>query len=73
MYFKSGSSIQGDMYWRFDDEEQVVELDYPRDINMWKGVPRDIDAVFQYTDKKTYFFKVEIDRCLHSTRYHCKD
>jgi len=49
--------FSGDMYWRFDDEEQVVELDYPRDINMWKGVPRDIDAVFQYTDKKTYFFK----------------
>ena len=47
----------GDMYWRFDDDENLVELDYPRDMSMWKGVPYHIDAVFQYTDKKTYFFK----------------
>ena len=45
------------MYWRFDDDENLVELDYPRDISMWKGVPYHIDAVFQYTDMKTYFFK----------------
>ena len=34
-----------------------MELDYPRDISMWRGVPRDIDAAFQYTDGKTYFFR----------------
>lgn len=34
-----------------------VELDYPRDISMWRGVPSDIDAAFQYMDGKTYFFK----------------
>ena len=50
--------VSGDMYWRLDDEAQVVELDYPRDISMWKGVPANIDAVFQDTDHKTYFFKV---------------
>ena len=47
----------GDMYWRYDEEVQHIELDYPRDIQMWKGVPYDIDGVFQYHDKKTYFFK----------------
>ena len=47
----------GDMYWRYDDEENRVQLDYPRDISMWKGVPHNIDAAFQYIDQKTYFFK----------------
>jgi len=46
-----------DMYWRYDEERNEVELDYPRDISLWKGVPSNIDAVFQYIDKKTYFFK----------------
>ena len=45
------------MYWRFDEAAEYIELDYPRDISMWKGVPSHIDAVFQYTDRKTYFFK----------------
>lgn len=34
-----------------------MELDYPRDISIWRGVPYDVDAAFQYTDRKTYFFK----------------
>lgn len=50
-YFFSGS-----MYWRFDESIQRVELDYPRDISMWKGVRGSVDAAFQYTDGKTYFF-----------------
>ncbi|XP_065577368.1 matrix metalloproteinase-2-like isoform X2 [Artemia franciscana] len=54
-YFFSGT-----MYWRFDEEEQTVELDYPRDMSMWKGVPYNIDSVFQWTDSKTYFFKGKV-------------
>ena len=45
------------MYWRFDETVQHVELDYPRDMSMWGGIPKDIDSVFQSFDKKTYFFK----------------
>ena len=45
------------MYWRFDEEIQHIELDYPRDIAMWRGVPYSVDAVFQARDKKTFFFK----------------
>lgn len=51
-YFFSGT-----MYWRFDEEIQFIELDYPRDIAMWRGVPYNVDAVFQAQDKRTYFFK----------------
>ena len=25
------------MYWRFDEQIQHIELDYPRDLQMWKG------------------------------------
>ncbi len=45
------------MYWRFDESVQHVELDYPRDISIWKGVPYNVDSAFRYTDGKTYFFK----------------
>lgn len=37
---------------RFDEETGKVELDYPRDMSMWKGVPYNIDAVFQHTNGK---------------------
>ena len=45
------------MYWRFDEEIQHIELDYPRDLAMWKGVPHNVDSVLQARNKKTYFFK----------------
>jgi len=51
-YFFSGS-----MYWRYDEVVGHVELDYPRDISMWTGVPSGIDSVFRNFDGKTYFFK----------------
>lgn len=46
----------GDKYWRFDEKEQRVELDYPRKMGMWKGVGTDIDAVFQWRDGKVFIF-----------------
>ncbi|KAA0201316.1 hypothetical protein HAZT_HAZT002594 [Hyalella azteca] len=59
------------MYWRWGpggtcwvrDEYHVlehVELDYPRDMSMWKGVPYDgIDAAFKLNGT-TYFFKGKV-------------
>lgn len=39
------------MYWKFDEDEGRVELDYPRDMaNVWKGVPYSVDAAFQWKD-----------------------
>ena len=57
IFTKFSSFFAGNKYWRFDDSVGRVELDYPRDISMWRGVPSDIDAAFQYVDGKTYFFK----------------
>ena len=45
------------MYWRFDEGIQHVELDYPRDLSMWKGVPENFDAVFQ-VNKNIYYVAV---------------
>ncbi|XP_075219994.1 matrix metalloproteinase-2-like isoform X2 [Lycorma delicatula] len=47
----------GTVYWRYDEEIKRVELDYPRDMRVWKGVGYYIDAVFQWKDGATYFFK----------------
>ncbi|KAK9744808.1 Matrixin [Popillia japonica] len=49
--------FSGHEYWRFDEDSKRVELDYPRNMDMWKGVAKNIDAVFQWRDGKTYFFK----------------
>ncbi|XP_043192898.1 matrix metalloproteinase-2-like [Amphibalanus amphitrite] len=48
--------FRNDMYWRFDEAVGQVELDYPRDISVWHGVPYKLDAAFQYGGL-TYFFK----------------
>ena len=51
------NNFVGPMYWRFDETVQHVELDYPRDMSMWGGIPNNIDSVFRSFDEKTYFFK----------------
>ncbi|XP_046391248.1 matrix metalloproteinase-2-like [Ischnura elegans] len=45
------------MYWKLNETTKKVELDYPRDMKMWRGVDYNIDSVFKYTDGITYFFK----------------
>lgn len=45
----------GTQYWRFDEDEMHVELDYPRDMSMWRGIGYDIDSAFQYKDGNLQF------------------
>lgn len=40
---------------RFDEDIQRVELDYPRDMSIWRGIGYHIDAAFQYKDGKIQF------------------
>lgn len=47
---------------RFDEETQKVELDYPRDMSIWRGVGYNIDAAFRYKDGKfwlKFFFFIK--------------
>lgn len=48
--------FSGTMYWRLDEDVGSVELDYPRDMSMWRGVGYNIDAVFQWKDGKIFIF-----------------
>ncbi|KAE8744358.1 hypothetical protein FOCC_FOCC009011 [Frankliniella occidentalis] len=48
--------FSGTLFWRLDEEVGKVELDYPRDMSMWRGVGYNVDAVLQ-KHGVTYFFK----------------
>lgn len=44
-------------YWRFDEQQGRIDPGYPRDSNLWLGLPPDVDDVISWTDGHTYFFK----------------
>lgn len=46
--------FSGTMYWRYDDENDRMELDYPRDMSIWKGVGYNLHAAFQWHDGKSF-------------------
>lgn len=53
--------FSGNIYWKFDEEAQVVELDYPRVTSvMWKGMGSHFDAVFQWKDGEFLFTHANI-------------
>lgn len=37
---------------RFDEDVKHVELDYPRDMSIWRGIGYHIDAAFQWKNGK---------------------
>ena len=51
--------FKGSRYWRFSSTSGSLQMDagYPRDISVWRGVPYDINAVFQWKNGRSYFFK----------------
>merc|ERR1719367_2027673 len=48
--------FKNDKYWKFTDEDSIAP-GYPRSIQDWQGLPRNLDAAFTWTNGKTYFFK----------------
>jgi len=58
----------GELYWRFTDglligegDQWILNDNYPKKISQgWKGVPDDIDAVFQLPNEHIYFFKQDM-------------
>ncbi|KAG9465722.1 hypothetical protein GDO78_017846 [Eleutherodactylus coqui] len=49
--------FQHNRYWRFDEQHGRMDPGYPRDSNLWLGLPPDVDDVISWTDGHTYFFK----------------
>ncbi|XP_056408616.1 matrix metalloproteinase-17-like [Hyla sarda] len=43
--------------WRFDEHQGKVEPGYPKNSQMWEGLPPDVDDVISWTDGHSYFFK----------------
>lgn len=42
--------FSGTVYWKYDNKTDKMELDYPRDMSIWKGVGYNINAAFQWHD-----------------------
>lgn len=40
---------------RFDEDVQHMELDYPRDMSIWRGIGYHIDAALQWKDGMQFF------------------
>lgn len=39
-------------YWRYDDHLRRMDLGYPKDSNLWKGLPSQIDDAMRWSDGK---------------------
>ncbi|XP_078662472.1 stromelysin-3-like [Branchiostoma floridae x Branchiostoma belcheri] len=50
--------FRGNKYWRYNEAEGRVDPNYPRALNIWRGLPSDgVDAAVQLDDGYAYFFK----------------
>jgi len=50
--------FSGDQYYRYDENYHTIDSNYPRSIvSAWKGVPANVDSVFEWSNGATYFFK----------------
>ena len=51
----------GEQYYRYNERSGYIDMNYPRDIvGAWNGIPANVDAVFVWRNKATYFFKGKI-------------
>ncbi|KAG8542476.1 hypothetical protein GDO81_026669 [Engystomops pustulosus] len=44
-------------YWRFDERHGRMDPGYPKNTDLWQGLPSDVDDVISWTDGHTYVFK----------------
>ncbi|XP_051955593.1 matrix metalloproteinase-17-like [Xyrauchen texanus] len=44
-------------YWRYDDHLRRMDLGYPKDTALWKGIPPQLDDAMRWSDSASYFFK----------------
>lgn len=39
-------------YWRYDDHLRRMDLGYPKDTTLWKGVPAQLDDAMRWSDSE---------------------
>lgn len=39
-------------YWRYDDHLRHMDLGYPKDTALWKGIPSQLDDAMRWSDSK---------------------
>uniref|UniRef100_H2M5R4 Matrix metalloproteinase-17 n=1 Tax=Oryzias latipes TaxID=8090 RepID=H2M5R4_ORYLA len=44
-------------FWRYDDHLRRMDLGYPKDSILWKGLPSELDDAMRWSDGSSYFFK----------------
>lgn len=44
--------FKNDRFWRYDEVSKSVDPGYPRSMDVWKGVPQNIDAATTWSDGK---------------------
>ncbi|PWA26563.1 hypothetical protein CCH79_00000757 [Gambusia affinis] len=44
-------------YWRYDDHLRHMDLGFPKDSTLWKGLPLQLDDAMRWSDGSSYFFK----------------
>lgn len=51
--------FKGENYWRFNPQDNWVDMSYARTMVDWRGIPNDIDAAFQdrYGEKNPHCLK----------------
>lgn len=48
-FFKDNS------YWRYDDHLRHMDLGYPKDSTLWKGLPPNLDDAMRWSDGEFLF------------------
>ena len=48
--------FKGLTYWRYDEQNKILEPGYPRSIRVWKKVKYPVDAAMTWKNDKTFFF-----------------
>uniref|UniRef100_A0A3Q2PB71 Matrix metallopeptidase 17 n=1 Tax=Fundulus heteroclitus TaxID=8078 RepID=A0A3Q2PB71_FUNHE len=44
-------------YWRYDDHLRHMDLGFPKETTLWKGLPLQLDDAMRWSDGSSYFFK----------------
>ncbi|XP_053550621.1 matrix metalloproteinase-25 [Bombina bombina] len=49
--------FRNNQFWRLDEKTGRPDSGYPKNGELWKGVPPNVDDVISWTNDTTYFFK----------------